>query len=431
MMKQPPRANPRKIRSDLVPFFKGELERHAAGKGAGTSSMTVPDFPQRLLADAWQARASDIHFEPNRQGLRVRLRIDGEIADVMQLDSEQAQMVLNQFKVLAGVDPVARLAPKDASTTFALVDRELDLRLAMAPSSCGETMVVRLLDSKRLERSIRELGLSDENLAKIHEWLEQISGMLLAAGPTGCGKTTTAYALLHQLKSSQRIILSLEDPVEYQIDGITQIQINALQGMNFSEGIRAILRHDPDYLLVGEVRDAASAQTAVSAAISGHVLLSTIHCRDAVGAVSALRNWGLSNREIVDALAVVVAQRLVRVLCEHCRKPGRPTQAERAWLKSLGLSAPPRLWRPIGCNECQQLGYRGRVGVFELWRLNAPDHRLILEGADEFTIRRNLKQRKHPFMLHDVLRKVRDGTTSFEEMKRIGGGLASLLHPRG
>ena len=411
-------AQSRTLRYDLVPFFHNELERCFRQQTPDLN--TPPELPSKLVVDAWHLNASDIHFEPRSNGARVRLRIDGLVWDVAELTDEEAKVFLNQFKAMAAVDPVVRFLPGDASASFKVLDRNLDLRVALAPSSRGETMAVRLLDTKRLERSIVELGLDAANVQKFKDWLGVISGMFLAAGPTGSGKTTTAYSLLHELKSANRIIIALEEPVEYQVDGVTQINIDALHNLTFAEGIKAMLRHDPDFLMLGEIRDAASAQTAARAAISGRGLLSTIHCRDAVSSVTALRHWGLSDREIADSLAVVVAQRLARRLCERCRKRVRPPAAEVAWLKSIRIAAPAKVWQPEGCKECKNLGYRGRIGIFEVWRLREEDYQGILAGADELALKRNLARRGHQFLIADALRKVENGITSLQEIKRLG-----------
>jgi type II secretory ATPase GspE/PulE/Tfp pilus assembly ATPase PilB-like protein len=419
------RVQPRTLREDLIPFFQNELKR--CFRSGVPAEHLHPELPKSLLIDAWHLNASDIHFETRSTGARVRLRIDGVVSDVAELTHDEAKIFLNQFKALASVNPVTRFLPSDASASFAILERHIDLRIALAPSLNGETMAVRLLDAKRLERSIVELGLAPEGVRRLEDWLVSTSGMFLAAGPTGSGKTTTAYSLLHELKSANRIILSLEEPVEYQVDGVTQISIDALHNLTFADGIKAMLRHDPDFLMVGEIRDALSAQTAALAAISGRGMLSTIHCRDAVGAVTALRHWGLSNREIAESLAVVVAQRLARRLCENCRKSVPPQPGDAAWLKSMGVPVPARVPLPGNCEQCRNLGYRGRVGVFEVWRLEEEDYQAILADGDELTLKRNLARRGHDFLISDAWRKLQEGITSLEEVKRLGLNIQPLM----
>jgi general secretion pathway protein E len=387
--------------------------------------MAIPNLPRALLADAWAVSASDIHLEPHSDGLRVRLRLYGVVWDVAHVPPGPAKTLLNQFKALAGLDPVARFTPTDVGLTFQAHGESLDLRLVLTPGANGEALVVRLLDRKRLERSIGDLGLSAASLKLLREWLAGMNGMFLAAGPTGCGKTTTVYALLQELKATQRVIVSLEDPVEYQIDGLTQIQINELKGLDFAEGIKAMLRMDPDHLVLGEIRDAASAQAAVQTAITGRVLLSTIHSRDAVGAVTALRNWELSDREISEALAVVVAQRLVRTLCPKCRRAAAPTKPDAAWLKSVRLPHPKKVWYAPGCPACKGLGYGGRTGVFEIWRLNSTDYDDILNHAPAHVLREALAKRKHQTFLWNAWEKLNAGVTGMSEVRRMAAGLVS------
>jgi len=267
------------------------------------------------------------------------------------------------------------------------------------------------------------LGLSEANLKRLSQWLDDISGMFIATGPTGSGKTTTLYALLHALKDANRVIISLEDPVEYQINGISQIQIDELHNFQFSDGIRSVLRHDPDYLMVGEIRDSKSAHTAVSAAVAGRVLLSTLHSRDCVAAISALRNWGLANYEIAESLSVVVSQRLIRKICPECAERRPLSRVESAWFESLDVNPPAHVWEGTGCAVCRHMGYKGRTGVFELWRLAEMDYELILRHADEHALRGQLAHKGHPFLFHEALELVKEGITTISELRRACGGV--------
>jgi type II secretory ATPase GspE/PulE/Tfp pilus assembly ATPase PilB-like protein len=294
--------------------------------------------------------------------------------------------------------------------------------MALVPCGQGDALSVRLLDPRRLERVIDNLGLTDANLRQMEEWLEDVNGMFLASGPTGCGKTTTVYALLHELKYADRRVVSIEDPIEYSIPGITQVQLDEKHHLSFAGGVKAALRLDPDFLMIGEIRDSASAHAAVDASITGRVLLSTLHSKDAVGAITALRNWGLPDHEISESLAVVVAQRLVRRLCQHCRVESAPSDAERQWLRALRLKAPKTAWAATGCKECNQLGFLGRTGIFELWRLEESDYQLILGHADEHTLRRQFAGSGRIPLLQDGLAKVAAGITSLAELRRAGAG---------
>jgi general secretion pathway protein E len=418
-----PSLDQRAMREDLAPFFKDQLEGFETPEDLRHSGDRQVDFAEALLNDAVRTGTSDIHFEPLQYGARVRFRIDGYVWDVAQLPPAKARVVLNQLKAMAEMDPVVRFNPHDAHATYKASSGPVDLRVALAPSPEGETMVIRLLDPSRLERSILELGLSQKALNTLNEWMDGVNGMFLAAGPTGSGKTTTLYSLLQELRTSNRIIVSLEDPVEYLIDGVTQIQIDMLHNLTFAEGAKSMLRLDPDFLMLGEIRDATSAATAVNTAISGRVLLSTIHSRDAVGAITSLRNWDLADHEIAESLSVVVAQRLVRRLCSECRQEIKPSAGEKAWLNSMRLPVPPSFFKEKGCQQCRNLGYGGRAGVFELWRLDEEDYSMILDGTDEAAIRAHLAHKGHHFFLEDAMEKVKEGLTSLDEVKRIASGV--------
>ena len=414
----------RNIRIELVPGFMQELGHLAQGLHPDSPAVALA-----LLSDAQHARVSDLHLEPRSTGTRLRFRIDGVLNDVADLLSENGQMILNQFKAIADLNPVAQFTAKDTRATVEVDGAPLDVRLALAPSHQGEALVVRLLDPKRLERSMGDLGLSPRALAQLEDWLDNVSGMFLAAGPTGSGKTTTIYTLLHKLRFADRAIVSIEDPVEYHIDGITQIRIDELHDIVFAEAMRSVLRLDPDFVMMGEIRDANSAHSAINAAVSGRVLLSTVHSRDAAGVVTALRNWGLLDHEIAEVLGVVVAQRLVRRLCPRCRCRVKPSASDAKWLEMMKLTVPEFLWNAKGCKECQNLGYSGRTGVFDLWRLDSGDYDLIMNHANEHTLRERLARQSHENLLRDAFAKALDGTTSLAELRKASGVLLPPSSP--
>jgi len=373
-----------------------------------------------ILEDALQFRATDVHLEPFSQGWRLRLRVDGTLHDAAQIHPEIGLKLVRFFRTNANLDPVATYLPQDASLQMHVQNRRLDLRLATAPCFGGEKLALRLLDPNRLINNIRELGLEDTHLERFELWLGQATGMCLVTGPTGSGKTTTLYSLLHELELSKHAIVTIEDPVEYPIDGIVQIQVNPAHGLTFATGLRAMLRLDPDYLLVGEVRDAESAQVTIEAAASGRFVMSTMHCPDAAGVLTLLRNWGIPDHQIATVLQIVVNQRLVRRLCSDCRREGDVSKSGHAWLSSLGLPAPQKVYSPVGCEKCQNTGYLGRIGVFEVWHKAESDYQLILGHADEHSIRTQLRRRGLPTVIEDGLRKVRTGMTSLEEIQQIG-----------
>ena len=406
------------LREKLVPDFLRELDQHEAKLELHAGSDFGPRLAHALVQDAARARASDVHLEPGSEAVTVRFRVDGVLSDVTSITSSEARILTNQLKTLASLDPVMSFVPRDAHASCAVESGQLNLRLALTPSQTGEALTIRLMDPKQLQRSIEDLGLAAGDLLRLESWIEEGAGMFLAAGPTGCGKTTTVYSLLHEVKKSDRAVVSLEDPVEYQIDGIVQVQLDERHHLNFGEGIKQMLRMDPDYLMLGEIRDPLSARAAVDAALSGRALLSTLHCRDAVGAVTVLRNWGLLDHEIAEAVSVVIGQRLVRRLCPHCKRTRELTEKEQRWFSSIALPAPKQVADAPGCDRCGHLGYLGRMGIFELWRLNEQDYKAILEHSDEHALRRALAEREHRSILADGLAKVLAGVTSVSELRR-------------
>ncbi len=418
----------RPLRSDLTRNLLRSLTEIEAN-GIAQSQAAAANLANRLLLEAHDAGASDIHIEPHQNGSRLRLRIDGIVHDVIHLTKWQAKTIVNQFKAMANLDPIIRFSPKDARTTMPLAgNNSLDLRFAFAPCLNGETVTVRLLDLKRVGRGINELGLSLEQSQRLVERIDTVTGMLLIAGPTGVGKTTTVYALLDRLKNTNSTVITIEDPVEYHVDGITQIQVDEFHHVGFSEGVKATLRLDPDYVVIGEIRDKDSAHSAVSAAVTGRVILSTMHSRDAAGAVSALRNWGLTGHEIAEALSVVVAQRLVRILCPHCRAKSTPTATEKRWLKAMQLPVPSETWRPVGCEECRQFGFTGRTGIFEIWTLDEDDYSQILGHVDERALRRHLASKGHRTLVEDGYSKALTGLTTIDELRSVSGGAFPSQH---
>jgi len=302
----------RKLEPQLAPAF------HAFTKSLASNpeEKRVTTRTLRLFEDAIAARASDIHIDPNGKDYSIRFRIDGALHDVATVVLNEGTRFLRYFRTMAELGPPKPHHPQNGHFHLEVHGEAWEFRLSSVPAVLGEKVALRLLNRKRLEIRIADLGMSDETLDAIRIWTEDSTGMLLVAGPTGCGKTTTLYALLHELKMRQRSIVTIEDPVEYQIEGITQIQVHEALGLTFSEGLKTMLRLDPDYLLVGEIRDADSAATAIDAAGAGRILMSTLHSRDAVGVITMLRNYGIEDHEIAAVLEVVVAQRLVRRLCE-------------------------------------------------------------------------------------------------------------------
>ncbi|WP_416137235.1 GspE/PulE family protein [Halomonas sp. HK25] len=381
-----------------------------------------------LLEDALRARATDIHLDPHQEHLRIRLRIDGRVIEALRIDAGTGARLTNQFKVLAGLNPVPSLAAAEGSFSWPPGEEgseETFLRVTAVSCVAGEKMAIRFLAPPETFRDTLSLGIGEQGARGILRWMDATGGMLLVAGPTGSGKTTTLYTLLNQLRLTDSHVITLEDPVEYEIPGINQIQVDEASGLDFATGIRSLLRLDPDYVLIGEIRDPDSARAALSVAGSGRSLMGTLHSRDAVGVVSSLRHLGLGDAEISANLGLVVAQRLVRRLCEHCRERGPLPEREAVWLEAMGVALPEEAWLPGGCDRCDGLGFRGRTGVFEVWQPTAADHGRILRNADESRLRRALLERGETLMLQDGLTKAEQGTTSLREVLRMGALLPS------
>lgn len=373
-----------------------------------------------LLEDAADHRATDIHLDPEAGAYCARFRVDGRLMVVALLETVQGHLLLRAFKGQAGLEPGFALLPQDGRTECEVAGMKYSLRIATAPSILGEKMAIRLLPQDVSLRPLKDLGLSEPDRQTVGEALKDFTGMILISGPTGAGKTTTLYSLVQELRRSDRAIVSIENPVECVLEGVTQIQVAEKQGLTFAEGLKGLLRLDPDVIILGEMRDEESARAALDAADSGHLLLSTLHARDASGTITALRNFGMADHEISASLSMVLAQRLVRKLCVACRQRFPSTEAERRWLTAHGQHVPSFTWQPVGCPECLHTGYRGRVGIFEVWKLATSDLELILAHADEHALRRHLRKSTLS-LLEDDLLKVEEGVTTVAEFENVVG----------
>jgi general secretion pathway protein E len=396
------------------------LSKLLAEPPAGDEITRTRSLVGALLQDAVRENASDVHLDPVSGGYQLRFRIDGAMMDAVLLEAEQGRSVVRSFKSHADLDPAFALLPQDGRAEFQMGDQVYSVRVATAPSVLGEKLALRFLPNELARLSLDQLGLREADHAHVSRALKDARGMIVISGPTGSGKTTTVYALLHELKPANRAIVTIEDPVEYVIEGITQIQVKEKQGLTFAEGVKGLLRLDPDIIMMGEMRDSVSAHAALDAADSGHIFLSTLHARDAAGTVTALRNFGLADHEIAATVDLIVAQRLVRHLCPVCRKQEPPTQDEVNWLKFYGQPVPAQTWHAVGCPKCNQSGYRGRIGIFEVWRLREEDADLILKHADEHTLRRHIRRGGTVSLVEDELRKVAEGSTSLAEIQISG-----------
>jgi len=368
-----------------------------------------------LIAEGLRQGVSDIHIEPYEQALVVRMRSDGVLQEKLRMPPHVAPVLVSRIKVMARLDIAERRVPQDGRMGLSLGGKLVDVRVSTLPSRAGERVVMRLLDKDNAGLDLAHLGLDERTGAVLQRALAEPNGILLVTGPTGSGKTTTLYAALRQLNDGRRNILTVEDPVEYAVDGVGQTQVNPKVGLTFAQGLRAILRQDPDVVMVGEIRDRETADIAVQASLTGHLVLSTVHTNDAPGAITRMRDMGVEPFLLASTLRAVIAQRLVRRLCKACRieKPIEPALAE-----ILGIEPGTPVAAAQGCAQCGQSGYVGRVGVFEAVRVDEAVRRMIHDNADEAAIARHAFA-KAPSLLESARAMVLAGETTPEEAARI------------
>jgi general secretion pathway protein E len=372
-----------------------------------------------LISEAIGQGASDIHIEPYEQSLVVRLRIDGVLREVLQAPARAKARLVSRIKVMARLDIAEKRLPQDGRVSLSLGGRNVDVRVSTLPSRYGERVVMRLLDKDQGLRSLDQLGMGPEILTPFKAALAQPNGIILVTGPTGSGKTTTLYAALNILNDRTRNILTVEDPIEYAIDGIGQTQVNPKIGMTFAAGLRAILRQDPDVVMVGEIRDAETAQVAVQASLTGHLVFSTVHTNDAVAAITRLRDMGVEPYLLASTVRAIVAQRLVRRLCPACKRPTPIGPQEEAMFAATGLGRPV-VFEGVGCPQCNGSGYVGRVGLYEFVALDDDIRRLIHADANEEDIAR-VAFRGGGRLRDSGLRCVAAGVTSLSDVLRASG----------
>ncbi len=370
----------------------------------------VDDF----LALAARRRASDLHIESFRDRLRIRIRIDGVLHEAGSISPGAARSVISRMKIIAGLDIADRRLPQDGRARVTLGDRTLDLRVATAPAEHGENVSIRLLEDRTQTIALSGLGFSEPQLALLHSALSAPFGLIIVAGPTGAGKSTTLAGMVSQLNHPSRKIISIEDPIEHRLDGVHQIAVRPEIGLTFATALRSILRHDPDILVVGELRDGETAQIAVDAALTGHLVLATVHANDAAGAVPRLLDLGVEPSLLRSTLRLSLAQRLVRRLCATCR---RQTTHHAGAEAGSGLGAG---FEAVGCPSCEQTGYRGRVGVFEPLPFDAARAALIRSGVSSQDLIQSDCEAL-PSLLDDAYRQVRAGVTSAQEIRRVLG----------
>ncbi|NIU62372.1 MAG: type II secretion system ATPase GspE [Pseudomonas stutzeri] len=370
-----------------------------------------------ILGEAIAENASDIHIETFEKRLVIRFRVDGILREVVQPKRELAPLLVSRIKVMAKLDIAEKRMPQDGRISLRVGGREVDIRVSTLPSANGERVVLRLLDKQAGRLTLRHLGMNEQDRRQLEQAVKKPHGIILVTGPTGSGKTTTLYAALTTLNDRTRNILTVEDPIEYHLDGIGQTQVNTKVDMTFARGLRAILRQDPDVVMVGEIRDQETAEIAVQASLTGHLVLSTLHTNSAVGAVTRLVDMGVEPFLVASSLVGVLAQRLVRVLCNDCK---RAYIADAAECELLGVSPAeaPTLYHAEGCEQCRGLGYRGRTGIYELVLFDDTLRTMVHTRASEQDMLRHARE-LGPSIREDGLRKVREGVTTIEEVLRV------------
>ncbi len=373
-----------------------------------------------LLFQAVKDRASDIHIEPFEQKLSVRFRIDGILYDIISPPKRFQALIVSRVKIMAGLNIAEKRLPQDGRIRTRIAGRDIDVRVSVVPTSFGERVVMRLLDRSSALLGLEELGLTGKNLERVKRLIQQNHGIILVTGPTGSGKTTTLYAALSKINSTEKNIITIEDPVEYQLQGIGQIQVNPKIDLTFANGLRSILRQDPDVIMVGEIRDVETAEIAIQAALTGHLVFSTLHTNDSFGALTRLVDMGIEPFLVSSSVIAVMAQRLVRRLCPDCRERAMDTSL----LAELGVREDRIVGQPIyragaGCASCRGTGYRGRTGIHELLVIDDAIRSLVMKNADASSVRAAALEKGMATLRDDGALKVLAGETSVEEILRV------------
>jgi general secretion pathway protein E len=374
----------------------------------------------RVLFQAVSERVSDIHIEPGSDRVKVRFRIDGVLYDRLSPPKNYLPFLSSRIKVMAGLDIAEKRLPQDGRFQFTVAERNIDVRVSVIPTAGGERVVLRLLDKTTALMSLEELGMSAKSFEIFSRLISQPHGIMLATGPTGSGKTTSLYAALSRLNTRELNIITIEDPVEYHLPGVGQIHVNAKVGLDFARGLRSVLRHDPDVIMIGEIRDVETAEIAIQSALTGHLVFSTLHTNDAPAAVTRLVDMGVEPYLVSSSVIGVVAQRLVRLLCPNCKQPdtASPEALSRAGLPPDALDG-VTMFRPQGCEQCYHTGYRGRAGIYEILEVGDKIQRILARTSESNEIRRAAVAEGMVPLLQAGLSKIREGRTSLEEVLRV------------
>ncbi|RME93163.1 MAG: type II/IV secretion system protein [Candidatus Hydrogenedentota bacterium] len=409
--------------SDTIAALLEQTSFHA-GMDTEAGDNRIIQLVQNIISFAYEKKASDIHIEPAGNQVRLRYRIDGVLVDIpgFNIIKEELPALISRIKIMSGMDIAEKRLPQDGRILYRDEKRskDIDIRVSVIPSMKGEAVVMRILDRDAVLMNLSALGFSRKDLKLIRSHLSKTHGMIILTGPTGSGKTTTLYAMLSEVNTPEKKILTIEDPVEYQIDGIEQVQTHAEIGLTFAEGLRSFLRHDPDVIMVGEIRDEETAEIAVRSSLTGHLVLSTLHTNDSTSAATRLVDMKVKPYLAASTLSLVISQRLVRKLCENCKRKVR-VKAEK--LKEYGIfgkiKAGSFLYEPVGCRECNQTGYKGRLAIFETLSFDDKIRQAIVEEKSASEIRKMALKSGLKTLLDSGLEKVKKGFTSLEEVFRV------------
>jgi general secretion pathway protein E len=408
------------ISDDDLGLLTNELEEPEDLLDAADEEAPIIRLVNSVLYQSVKQRASDIHIEPYERDLVIRFRIDGVLYDVVRPPKRFQSSVISRVKIMASLNIAEKRLPQDGRIRIKLAGKDIDIRVSVVPTAHGERIVLRLLDRSQVLLPLDSIGMSGEKLNRMRRLIRTPYGILLETGPTGSGKTTTLYAALNEINTPDKNIITVEDPIEYQLKGIGQIQVNSKIDLTFARGLRSILRQDPDVIMVGEIRDLETAEIAIQASLTGHLVLSTLHTNDAPTAVTRLVDMGIEPFLVSSSLIGVMAQRLVRILCPHCREAYMPTKEEAGEIQ-IRLDEIPSggVYRPRGCDRCVGTGYLGRSGIYELLVVDESIQNIILKGNDANVIRRAAMERGMITLRRDGADKVLRGITSVQEVARV------------
>jgi type IV pilus assembly protein PilB len=403
-----------------IDFTETEQEAQGAEEVIDETSAPIVRLVQLLISEAVQLRASDIHVEPFEDRVRIRYRIDGVLVERDSPPRRLLGALLSRIKILANIDIAERRRPQDGRIKVTLGEKQLDLRVSILPTNHGQSAVMRVLDKDSIRVGVRQLGLSDADFRQFKNLIKRPNGIILVTGPTGSGKTTTLYAALNELNRPDRKIITAEDPVEYYLPGVNQVEVKHHIGLDFAKIIRAMLRQAPNVILVGEMRDNETAQMGIQASLTGHLVFSTLHTNDAPGAITRMIDMGVPGYLVASSVMAVLAQRLVRVVCSKCKQPFTPSDAV---LESAGITpdmlASARFMKGKGCGHCSKSGYRGRIGIFELMMMTNKIRELAFAGAPTQEIRKVALSQGMTALYNDGIRKALSGITTLEEVFRV------------